>query len=486
MYPQYGGKFCQTVVSDDPRAESMIDDFKGDGSNPDLTIAISVDMLDTGVDVPECVNLVFAKPVYSYVKFWQMIGRGTRLCPNLFGGGLDKSHFQIFDHWGNFERFETEYKPAEPARQKSLCERVFEARIKLAEAALDKQHSSGLGIATGLLSKQIADLPKGSIPIKEKWQQVLLVSSEETVREFDAATKATLQQNIAPLMQWVDIAKFEEAYKFDRLIAQLQTELIRGGNRFDDLRDEVVNLISSLRINLSQVKAKLSVIERVKSEEFWDEVTVGNLEEIRDQLRGIVQFRRKEEDPFADPIIIDVKEDEAGVERRKHKVRLDKLDDLDMVAYRNRVNKVLQAIIDQNDTLRKIRLGEPVTEKDLEDLCSLVLTQEPGLDLHNLMEYFQQAESLDQAIREIIGMDADAVRERFTAFVQAHPNLASHQIKFLDLLQNHIAKFGSIKTDDLYEPPFTTLHSDSLDGLFDAPLADEIFEIIGSFKKGGE
>ena len=85
MYPQYGGKFCQTIVSDDPRAESLIDDFKGDGTNPDLTIAISVDMLDTGVDVPECVNLVFAKPVYSYVKFWQMIGRGTRLCPDLFG-----------------------------------------------------------------------------------------------------------------------------------------------------------------------------------------------------------------------------------------------------------------------------------------------------------------------------------------------------------------------------------------------------------------
>ncbi|MEZ6152761.1 MAG: type I restriction-modification enzyme R subunit C-terminal domain-containing protein [Pirellulaceae bacterium] len=486
MYPQYGGKFCQTVVSDDPRAESMIDDFKGDGTNPDLTIAISVDMLDTGVDVPECVNLVFAKPVYSYVKFWQMLGRGTRLCPNLFGPGLDKSHFQIFDHWGNFERFEQDYKPAEPVRQKSLGERVFEARMKLAEAALEKQHNSGFEIATGLISKQLADLPKNSIPIKEKWNQVLSVSSEETVRQFDAATKATLQQDIAPLMQWVDIAKFEEAYKFDRLIAQLQTELIRDGAKFADLRDEVVNLVSSLRINLSQVKLKLLVIERVKSDEFWDEVTVRDLEEIRDQLRGIVQFRRQDEVPRFDPIIIDVKEDEADVERKKHKVRLDRLDDLDMVAYRNRVNNVLQSIIDQNDTLRKIRLGQPVTEHDLEDLCSLVLTQEPGIDLHNLMDYFTQAESLDQAIREIIGMDADVVQQRFTQFVQVHPNLASHQIKFLDMLQNHIAKFGSIKTDDLYEPPFTTLHTDSLDGLFDESLADELFEIIGTFKTRGE
>lgn len=484
MYPQYGGKFCQTIVSDDPRAESLIDDFKGDGSNSDLTIAISVDMLDTGVDVPECVNLVFAKPVYSYVKFWQMIGRGTRLCSDLFGPGSDKTHFQIFDHWGNFERFEQDYTKAEPSRPKSLGERVFEARLKLAQAALEKQNSDGFELATSLLSKQIADLPSKSIPVKEQWQQVQLVSSPQTVREFAASTKATLEQNIAPLMQWTDIAKFEEAYQFDRLIAQLQTELIRGGNKFADLKDSLVNLVSSLQINLSQVKSKLSVIERVKSNEFWDEVTVSDLETIREELRGIVQFRRTESGGSFGPIVIDVKEDMAGIERKKHKVQLDQLSDLDMVAYRNRVNNVLQAIIDQNETLSKIRLGEPVTENDLEDLCSLVLTQEPGLDLHNLMEYFQQAESLDQAIREIIGMDADAVRQRFTQFVQAHPYLASHQIKFLDLLQNHIAKFGSIKTDDLYEPPFTTLHSDSLDGLFDETLADELFEIIGSFQKG--
>jgi len=98
------------------------------------------------------------------------------------------------------------------------------------------------------------------------------------------------------------------------------------------------------------------------------------------------------------------------------------------------------------------------------------------------MDYFKQAKSLDQAIREIIGMDGEAVRERFTQFVQAHPYLASHQIKFLDLLQNHIAKFGSITTDDLYEPPFTVFHTDSLDGLFEEPLADELFDIIGSFQ----
>lgn len=126
MYPQYAGKFCQVIDNYDPRAEQLIDDFKGEGSNNDLTIAISVDMLDTGIDIPEIVNLVFARPVKSPVKFWQMIGRGTRLCPDLFGLGQHKTVFRIFDHWGNFARFEMGYRPAEPTQGKPLAQLVFE------------------------------------------------------------------------------------------------------------------------------------------------------------------------------------------------------------------------------------------------------------------------------------------------------------------------------------------------------------------------
>jgi len=485
MYPQYGGDFCQVVVSEDPRAETLIDDFKGLGNNPNLTIAISVDMLDTGVDVPEVVNLVFAKPVYSYVKFWQMIGRGTRLCTDLFGPGQDKTHFQIFDHWDNFNRFEQGYKKAEPTRSKSLAETVFEARLDLAEMALEKQNADAFDLAAKLISKDIASLPTKSIAIREKWKQVQSVGREEIIRGFDAATKATLRQDIAPLTQWIDVTRREEAWKFDRLVAQTQIELMRGSSRFDDLQSEIVIMVSSLRINLSQVKVKLPVIEKVKSKEFWDNVTVHELEEVRNELRGIIQFRKFDKPGPTEPKIIDVIEDEDQIERNRHKVRLDKLDDLDMVAYRNRVNNVLQAIIDERETLQKIKLGKPVSEKDLEDLCSLALTQEPGLDLHDLAEYFPQAGGLDRAIREIIGMDAAAVHERFEAFVHAHPEISAHANKFLQLLQQHISKFGSIDIAQLYEPPFTTLHNDGPDGLFEEPLVDELLDIIGTFQPQG-
>jgi type I restriction enzyme R subunit len=482
MYPQYGGNFCQVIVSDDPRAESLIDDFKGEGNNPELTIAISVDMLDTGVDIPEVVNLVFAKPIYSYVKFWQMIGRGTRLCEDLFGPGRDKTHFQIFDHWGNFQRWEEDYKPAEPSRRKSLAETVFLARLSLASTAIDKQDADSFDLAVDLIGKDIAALPTGSVAVRDKWRQVHGVSREETLREFSAATRATLEHDVAPLMQWIDITRYEEAWKFDRLIAHLKTELLRSSSRFDDLRDEVVDLVSRLRINLSQVRVKQETIQRVQTDEFWEEVTVAALEAVRNELRGIIQYRQRDDIARADPKIVDIAEDQELIERSKHKVRLDKLDDLDMHAYRNRVTNVLQTVIDQSETLQKIRRGEPVDEQDLEELCSLVLTQEPGLDLHDLEEYYQHVKPLDQAIREIIGMDAEAVHERFEAFIHAHPEISSHANKFLQLLQRHIATHGSIEIEQLYEPPFTTLHSDGIDGLFEGALADELQDIIRTFQ----
>lgn len=482
MYPQYGGNFCRVIDTYDPRAEELIDDFKGVGTNPELTIAVSVDMLDTGIDVPEIVNLVFAKPVYSFVKFWQMIGRGTRLCLNLFGPGEHKTHFQIFDHWGNFERFEQGYKTAEPKQSKSLMQSVFEARLQLAATALEEQQADAFELAIDLLGKDLSALPERSIPVLEKWREVCTVRNADTLRRFDAATKATLQQEIAPLMQWANIAGHEQAYKFDRLIAQLQVALIRGSNRFDDLKDDLLNQISSLPINLSQVRVKLPVIERVKALSSGI-MSLYLIWKMFGELRGIAQFQPKTGPLPQQSKVIDVAEDESLVERKRHKVQLA---GLDMIAYRNRVHRVLQDIIDENETLQKIKAGKSVEPGELDALCSLVLTLDASLDLHDLVDYFPEtAGQLDQAIRGVIGMDAEAVHQRFTQFVQEHPHLASHQIKFLDLLQNHIAKYGAIEIERLYEPPFTLLHSDGLDGLFQEPLAGELLQIIGTFKPHG-
>ncbi len=482
MYPQYGGQFCRVIDSHDDRAEELIDDFKGEGKNKDLTIAISVDMLDTGIDVPEIVNLVFAKPVYSYVKFWQMIGRGTRLRPDLFGPGQHKTHFLIFDHWKNFEFFDKEYKPVEPKQAKSLPQQVFEARIRLAETALQRSQPAVFEAVVGLIAQDIADLPGNTIAVKEKWKEIQAASNPERLRKFDAATKHLLLDEIAPLMQWRNISGSEAAHRFDHLVCRLQTEHLKGSSSFNDLKGELLGQIDDLRTNLSQVKAVAPTIAEARTADFWSGVSFDKLEDLRGKVRGVMKYRQGGVGggPLP-PKVIDIKEDPALVERQRHVV---KLDGLQLAAYRNRVEKVLRDLFESNETLQRIKKGQPVSEADLEALTSLVLTQDPMLDLHDLVEYYPDcAGHLDLAIRSIIGLDASAVHQRFTAFVQKHPTLNSAQIRFLDMLQNHIAKYGAIEVARLYEPPFTSLHTDSLDGLFpDEEQAGAVIQIIESFQ----
>jgi len=482
MYPQYGGQFCRVIDNYDPRAEELIDDFKGDGNNPDLTIAISVDMLDTGIDVPEIVNLVFAKPVYSFVKFWQMIGRGTRLCEDLFGPGKHKSHFLIFDHWKNFEYFDQHYQAAEPKQAKSLPQIVFENRIKLAETALHQAEPSIFELAMELIAKDIADLPDNTIAVQEKWKEIKAVSNRDRLHQFDAVTKNMLLHEIAPLMQWRNIAGSEAAHRFDLLVCRLQTECLKESSSFDNLKSELQGQLEELRMNLSQVKAVAPQIVEARTNDFWTGVSVEKLEALRDKLRGVMQYRQSDgSGGRLPPKVIDIKEDPSLVERKRHVV---KLDGLQLAAYRNRVEKVLRNLFETNDTLKRIKYGQPVSETDLEALTSLVLTQDPMLNLHDLVDYYPDcAGHLDLAIRSIIGLDAAAVGKRFTAFVQQHPTLNSQQIRFLDLLQNHIARYGSIELGRLYEAPFTTIHTDSIDGLFkDEEQVNDLIDIIQQFQ----
>jgi type I restriction enzyme R subunit len=479
LYPQYGGRVCRVIDNYEPRAEVLIDELKSPTS--DLRIAISVDMLDTGIDVPEVVNLVFAKPVFSIVKFWQMIGRGTRLCHNLFGSGNHKTHFQIFDHWENFKYFEEEYEEAEPSRTTSLLQRVFEARLTLADECLRKPDSAAFNVIASLIAADIADLPERTISVQEKWRQVALCRNIEVIKRYEAATRAVLSQDIAPLMQWRDVRGDSPAYQFDHLVALAQTDLVRGSARFADRRADIEACIADLQYNLNPVREREEAIQKAKTSDFWDSATVQSLEEMRTALRGIMKYRQPRSIDRIPAKIIDVLEDPASLQSQEHKP---KLEGLQFVAYRQRVEGVLVGLFASNDTLQRIKAGQPVTEGDLQALVSLVLTQHPDLDLTDLTEYYPDtAGHLDLAIRSIIGLDARTVHERFAAFVRKHTTLNSMQIRFLDLLQNHIAKFGAIEVGRLYEQPFTTVNAEGLDGVFDdESQIGELLAIIDSFK----
>lgn len=480
MYPQYGGRFCQVIDNYDPRAEQLIDDFKGDGSNSELTIAISVDMLDTGIDIPEILNLVFAKPVRSPVKFWQMIGRGTRLKPDLFGLGKDKKIFRIFDHWGNFERFEMGYRPAEPTQSKPLLQLVFEERVLLAETALRMSEVAIFDEVIELIAKDIEALPEESVSVREKWREKRAVAVPATLKAFAPATVAMLRQVVAPLMQWRNVRGLSDTYALDLLMARAQIAVLRKSADVADLKIDLLDRLSALQMHLNPVREKAEVIKRVKTEEFWNGVTVADLESVRKPLREIMHHRDRQGAMSLPAKIIDVTEDAAGFQTNR---RATSMTTVDMKAYQQIVEAELKRHFDTNPTLKKIRAGEAVSDADIQALVSLVLIQSPNASRDVLEEFFADtALPLDFAIRSIVGLDPEAVAARFAEFARRHPSITAKQTRFLGLLQNHIARFGSVTLDRLYEQPFTVVDADGLDGVFEKPEEiDDLLDILSVF-----
>ena len=478
MYPQYGGKICQVIDNYDPRAEQLIDDFKQ--VDNELTIAISVDMLDTGIDVPEVVNLAFAKPVYSKVKFWQMIGRGTRLCPNLFGLGKDKQDFRIFDHWGNFDYFEFHYKPIEPTVSKPLLQQVFEARIALADAALQAAEPVYFQLAENLISKDIKQLPEDSISVREKWRTTKTLSQPEVLHQWTPATVAGLKTEIAPLMQWVNLRGATDANELDLLIARMQIALLQKSSRFDDLKINLLDRVNNLQMHLNPVREKADVIKLVRSSDFWKSPTVQNLEMLREGLRTIIHHKVSGGGGTTQIKVVDITEELSKVESNKRK---SSISSVDMKVYQQQVEQALRELFDTDPTLKKIRRGESVSTIELENLTSLVLIQHPDVRLDVLKGFYGEALPMDHIIRSIVGMEPDAVRERFEWFVQKHPRLTAKQTQFLSLLQNHIAKYGAIEIERLYEDPFTLVDADGIDGVFNSEAdSEELITIINTFK----
>lgn len=476
LYPQYGGKLCQVIDHYDSRADQLIDDFK-DPAN-DLTMAVSVDMLDTGIDVPEVVNLVFAKPVFSWVKFWQMIGRGTRLCSNLFGPGKHKSKFRIFDHWGNFERFEIAHPEADPAPTKSIMQQVFEARLDLAETSLSKAEVDSLKNTVILIRADINSLPDESISVREKWREKSSVLANGILDQFAPVTVTCLRGDIAPLMQWIYTRDHAEAYTFDLLVTGAQIELLRESGRFADFRDKIKEKVSQLIMHLTPVLEKAITIKRVMNNDFWNNATIASLEEMRTDLRGIMQYRKKD---IVDPIPpknIDVSDGNVELNRRAANIH-----SIDMRLYRQLVEETLLELFDTNPVLQKIRRGEPVSDKDLTSLTSLVLTRNPDVNLELLREFFpNSAPPLDFIIRTIVGMEPEAVELRFADFSRKFAENAK-QTHFLRLLQNHIRKYGVITVEKLYEDPFTAIDSNGLDGVFsDEAQINQLIHIIQTFQ----
>jgi type I restriction enzyme R subunit len=485
IYPQYGSAFCRVIDNQEPKAEQLIDDFKDPGN--ELTIAISVDMLDTGIDVPEVVNLVFAKPVKSYVKFWQMIGRGTRLCKDLFGPGKDKTEFLIFDYWANFWYFDEVYDanrpPPPPPR--SLLQQLFEARVELAQAALAKLDQGTFETVGALLIGDVqAVLTTKSIEVRDKQRDLEKLADWALLKHFAAVTKADLLSIVAPLQHLRNIRGEEDAYGFDLLVTRLELAVLAGGPnapRVQDLRARVESMVARLPMNQNPVKEQAEALKKLERKDFWAAIDFVELESMRRALRGIMKYQERSPTARVAPQFFDIDDADFSAE-----TYIPRLDGLDRVEYKRRVESVLRERFAESPIVLRVRAGEVVGDDELRALAERVREVDGKADVEGLMGDGADPEtqrSLLSVFRGLVGLDAGAVEQAFKEFVRARPRLGAQQLRFLQVLQNHIVHNGGIEIDRLYQPPFTTIHAESVDGVFtDSADADAILAILSKFE----
>ncbi|MEM8643090.1 MAG: DEAD/DEAH box helicase family protein [Cyanobacteria bacterium P01_G01_bin.54] len=473
-YPHYNGEFAQVIDSKSDYAESLLEDFSNREKNP--VIAVSVDMLDTGVDVPEVVNLVFFKPVYSRVKFNQMIGRGTRLCEHLFGQDDPKREFFIFDLCSNFDYFAQEVTEKDPKPRPSLNTRLLNTQLQLSQTLpTDNLLRSQL---LDDLHHHVAQMAPENFMVRRHLQAVETFRDRDRWNQLSPDDQRTISETLTALPTGIP-AGDRLAKEFDLLCTQLQLALDpEMAKRFVRLRDQARDLLSNLEAKQSIpiVKVQLPLIAEAQQESWWEDITLPMIEDLRCNIRGLVKFVDRQQQrivytPFTDELLTEIDWVDVPIQSTG----------FSPYQYRKKVEAYIRAHED-HVAIAKLKRNLPLTEADLTSLETM-LFDSPELESREQFEtVFAKNLNLKRFIREIVGCDRAAAK---AAFNQALPetNLTGNQIRFIENIIDNLTQQGVFDPAMLYEPPFTHLHPEGLDGVFEDEAADQVIALVRSFNQ---
>ncbi|MCC5931342.1 MAG: DEAD/DEAH box helicase family protein [Cyclobacteriaceae bacterium] len=486
LYPEYKGELAKVLVSEDPRVYGkggLLDQFI---SNDMPRIAISVDMLDTGIDVRELVNLVFAKPVYSYTKFWQMIGRGTRLLEpeKIKPWCTQKDNFLILDCWDNFEYFKINPKGKEPKAQIPLPVRLFGVRLEKIRACLPggrakTQSNSEIVIKeVQKIRKQVEGLPKNSVVILEARNDLQRLEDENFWNKLTSDKMEFLEAVVKPLLRTVSDVDFK-AMRFEKDIVEVSLAHLTGEtDKFETLKESIIEEIGELPLSINIVAREQELIRQAQSNHYWAGINEDKFEEMIQKLSPLMKFREAVI-PLAPPKfnLKDIVAEKEFVEfGPQHEA-------LSVAKYRELVEKKINELVSGSPILQKLKQGLDITPEEAEQLASELHNEHPHITIDLLRKvYNHRKAALVQFIKHILGIEpletfAETVTKAFDDFIVKHSYLSSRQLQFLDLLKNFVLEKGDVSRRNLIESPFTMLHPEGIRGIFNQKEIDEILRL---------
>lgn len=481
LYPRLKGGYMQIVHNKVEYAQNIIDSFSNPTKEPQ--IAVSVDMLDTGIDVPEILNLVFFKIVRSSSKFWQMIGRGTRLCPGIFGmpenendKSKDKKEFLIFDYCSNFDFFEYNPDGFETKLAKSISQRILETQIELAIALSLYYASTGNQALNDYRSTlldsihlSIISLDRNSFVVKQQLRIVDKYSVRERLNTLSKADSAELL-SITPLA--VPLDKDEDARRFDLMMLEFMLAITAGNKLARAYIDKLTNIGKNLLKNstLPIIKQKEETLRQIVSPHFWSsEITLISLEKIRIEIRELIKLIEKEQKKLVYTNIQDelmILEDEPREVLTTYK---------SSESYKQRVETYVR---DNQDymVIQKIKRNIPITHRDIEMLENILFDGNERGTKEDFVRNFGD-KPLGHFIRSIVGLDSRAANDAFSEFLKAG-NLTANQNQFIATIIKFLTSDGIIDPGMLFEDPFTRIDTDGVLGVFGEVTAQKIIHII--------
>lgn len=462
-YPHLAGHFTRIIDNYANYPQSLLDDFSQKDETPH--IAISVDMLDTGIDVPEIVNLVFFKPVYSRIKFWQMIGRGTRLCQDLYGPGADKRDFRVFDFCFNFDFFNENPEGIKESGSLPLGTRLFRARVRLlrhvqTSPELDSDDALASSLADGLHAEVMA-MNRDNFIVRMHLQAVERFQERAAWEQLSEADSAVLQRDVASLpceLESDDI----ECRLFDLTALRMQLAHAEGDTAtFERSRQRVVEIAMLLeeKTTIPAVRAELSYLAALQETAFWDGIDLSGLEEMRLRLRGLMPFLDRKKRTI---VYTDFKDEVMGIQE----VVGFQAPKMTGAQYEKKVTEYLRSHL--NDTaVHRLRTNQPLTKTDLTKLEKALteIGEEDGQSLLAALLVKYGAPSLAHFVRSLVGLDRSAAQALFSDFL-ADRSLAPAQIRFVEMVIDQLTARGVMDAAALYEPPFVHVHAGGPDELF--------------------